>query len=762
MRDAMSNQIRKHYQRKLLEFFESHSGHAFKARALSRELKVPNRDYRRFRELLRGMTEAGQITRYKGNQYGKAVKPILVNGKLQVKTQGYGFLIRDDGREDVFISQKNMGSAIHGDRVQVQVWAHQAGKLPEGQVKNILERKRDRVVGIFLEARAYNYLIPDDFKINRDIYLSPADSARAQPGQKVVAEITDWGDAGRMPSGRVIEILGYPDDPGVDVLSVARGFDLHEQFSPLVEQEVAQVSGNHLEEEVSRRLDLRKGLIFTIDPEDAKDFDDAVSLIQLDGGNYQLGVHIADVSHFVPLGSPTDREALARGMSVYLVDRVVPMLPEKLSNELCSLKPQQDRLCYSVIMELNSAGDVVDYQILETVINSRYRLSYDQVHQLINAEESSGLIRESEPDLKSAGRKPEAVTDLNSLDIGALTELKDKLDQMVRLSQVLQDRWEKEGSIDFDAPEPFVRLDKNGKPVELGIRPRYESHRLIEAFMLLANRTVAEHMQMIREKTGLKLPFIYRVHQKPSPEKLEKFTDFVCAFGYDFSPGKKITPKKFQTFLNSIQDPRHKAVIDEVAVRTMMKAVYSTANTGHFGLAFKMYTHFTSPIRRYPDLMVHRLMKAYQRSEPVKLNGRPTLIQIADQITDREIMAQEAERESIRAKQIDYMYDHLGMEFDGIVSGVTAFGFYVEIPEFMVEGLVSVRDLTDDYYIYDEKRWQLKGESTGRVYRLGDSVQVQIVRIHREMRRLDFILVAEPGPRPKPASKNRRKPYRHH
>jgi ribonuclease R len=758
----MSNRIRQDYKRKLLEFFESHSGHAFKARALSRELKVPNRDYKRFRELLRGMTETGQITRFKGNQYGKAVKPILVNGKLQVKTQGYGFLIRDDGREDVFISQKNMGSAVHGDRVQVQVWARQVGRLPEGQVKNILERRRDRVVGIFMEARAYNYLIPDDFKINRDIYLNPADSAKARPGQKVVAEITDWGDAGRMPSGKVIEILGYPDDPGVDVLSVARGFDLHEQFSPVVEKEVAQVSDIHSEDEISRRLDLRDSLIFTIDPEDAKDFDDAVSLTQMNGGHYQLGVHIADVSHFLPVGSPTDREALARGMSVYLVDRVVPMLPERLSNDLCSLKPQKDRLCYSVIMELNPAGDVIDYQIRETVINSRYRLTYDLVHQLIHAVESSVLIGENKPGLKSAGRKPEAVSDLEGLDIEELTELKRTLNQMVILSQVLLDRWEKEGSIDFDAPEPFVRLDGNGKPVELGILPRFESHRLIEAFMLLANRTVAGHVQMIRKKTGMKLPFIYRVHQKPSLEKLEKFTDFVRAFGYDFSPGKKITPKKFQTFLNSIQDPRHKAIIDEVAVRTMMKAVYTTANSGHFGLAFKMYTHFTSPIRRYPDLMVHRLMKAYQKPEPVKLNGRPTLAQIADHVTDREITAQEAERESIRAKQIDYMYDHLGTEFNGIISGVTAFGFYVEIPEFMVEGLVSVRDLTDDYYLYDEKRWQLKGESTGKVYRLGDSVQVQIVRIHREMRRLDFILVSEPGPRSQSATKKKRKPYRCH
>lgn len=724
----MSGRIQQQFKKQLIRFFNQHPGKIFKARTLSREFGVQNRDYRLFRQMLKSMAEEGQISRHKGNQYGQYVKPIFATGKLLVKPQGYGFLVREDGGEDIFISQKNMGSALHGDRVEAQVWAHQAGKLPEGKVRNILDRGRERLVGIFMEAHAYNYLIPDDFKINRDIYLDPENSLTAKPGQKVVAEIVDWGDAARMPEGQVVEVLGYPDEPGVDTLSVARGFDLQDDFSEQVEAE-ASLEFRELPNEIARRIDYREKLIFTIDPADAKDFDDAVSLISLENGHIQLGVHIADVSYYVPIESAVDKEAMSRGTSVYLVDHVIPMLPERLSNELCSLKPRSDKLTYSVIMELTSDGDLIDYQIHESVIRSQYRLSYEQVHQLL------GLKAE---ELESTMDEWKAILQTDHEGLMALWQ---NLKQMHGFSRRLFDRWRDEGSIDFDAPEPLVQLDNAGKPLALGVRPRYDSHRLIEAFMLLANRTVAGHVHKLRQTTKLKLPFIYRVHQKPSEEKLQKFTDFVRAFGYVFDPGKKVTPKKFQRFLDGIQDPRHKTVIDEVAIRTMMKASYTTANLGHFGLAFKEYTHFTSPIRRYPDLMVHRLLKAYQMPIPQKLQIRHTLAQIAAQATEREIIAQEAERESIRAKQMEFMMDHLGMEFDGVISGVTAFGFFVEIPEFLVEGLVAVRDLMDDYYVFDEKRLQLKGERTRNVYRLGDTVRVSVARIHREMRKLDFILV---------------------
>ncbi|MBN1780466.1 ribonuclease R [bacterium] len=738
----MSKRMQQRYQKKLLQFFNQNPGKAFKARTLSREFRIPNSDYRLFRQFLKTLAEEGLISRHKGNQYGKFVKPVLVRGKLHVKAQGYGFLIREDGGEDIFVSQKNMGSAMHGDTVLVQVWAHQTGKLPEGKVHDILVRRRECLVGIFMESHRYNYVIPDDFKITRDIYVSKPDSLTALPGQKVVVEITDWGDAGRMPEGRILEILGYPDDPGVDVLSVVRGFDLRDRFPESVESEAVSGPEHIPDDALTGRLDYRDRLVFTIDPEDARDFDDAVSLIRLRNGDYELGVHIADVSHFVPVGSAVDREAFSRGTSVYLVDRVIPMLPERLSNDLCSLKPGKDRLAFSVLMEMTPDAELVDYTFRESVIHSRFRLTYAQAQDMIETEAESGSGSQG-------ADRPGSETD---------PFLVQTLKEMQALSIKLLSAWRKNGSIDFDAPEPRVILNEQGKPVALGIRPRLSSHRLIEAFMLLANRTVAEHISRLRQATGMKLPFIYRVHQKPSQEKLDKFAGFARAFGYLFDPGKKITPKKFQQFLDGITDARHKTVIDEVAVRTMMKASYTTANTGHFGLAFKDYTHFTSPIRRYPDLVVHRLLKSYSKPDPKPLSLIPTPSQIAAHATEREIAAQEAERESIRAKQVDFMAGHLGMEFEGIVSGVTSFGFFVEIPEFLVEGLVAARDLEDDYYLFDERQWQLRGERTHKIFRLGDSVKVQVSRVHRETRQIDFVLVRESGTAS--ASRSRRGPGR--
>ena len=726
--------MRKKYEKKLIRFLDQHPEQSYKTRALSRTLNVPNQDYRVFRELLKSMAESDRISRCKGNRYRKYISREMLTGKLHVKAQGYGFLIREDGGEDIFISQKNMGSALHGDHVKVELWAHPAGKLQEGKVREIVKRSRGRIVGLYVESHAYAYVIPDDFKITRDIYIAPDHSGKASPGQKVVAEILDWGEAARMPEGCILEVLGYPDEPGVDVLSVARQYDLPLTFSEIVENEAAVLSEVIAKDEIDGREDYRHWLVFTIDPEDAKDFDDAVSLAVMDNGNYQLGVHIADVSVFVSTGSSIDREALSRGTSVYLVDRVIPMLPERISNQLCSLKPGVDRLTFSVILELAPDGKIEQYRIHESVIQSRYRLSYKHVQKILDAIDSGSHERCFE--VGNHG--------LDKIEPDAFRTLCRVLKQMHILSQKLFENWHQQGAIDFDAPEPCVQLNKSGKPIALGIRPRYDSHRMIEAFMLLANRTVAGHVQQIRQSSGKKLPFIYRVHQKPTREKLDKFTDFVRAFGYEFDPGKKVTSKKFQQFLSGISIPSHKTVIDEVAVRTMMKAVYTTANHGHFGLAFQDYTHFTSPIRRYPDLMVHRLLKSYLKTDPQKLAVKPTLAQIAAQSTEREIIAQEAERESIRSKQVDFMAEHLGMEFNGIISGVTSFGFFAEVPEYLVEGLVSVRDLQDDYYVYNEKKWQLKGEMTGKIYRLGDPVRVQVVRVHREMRKIDFIL-AEAG-----------------
>ncbi len=710
----------KQIEEEILRFLEMHPDQIYKSRELAKHLGVANRDYQGFKRMVRQLAEEKKIFRHKGSKYGKSQKPTIVTGVLHVKTQGYGFVLRDDGGEDVFVSQRNMNTALHHDKVKVLLWAQPVGKLPEGKVAEILERGHTKIVGTFQEAKTYNYVIPDELKITRDVLVHEKNRGEALPGQKVVVEITAWGDSRRIPEGKVVEVLGYPYEKGVDILSVAHGFDLPLAFPETVEEEVEKLPQEIPSSFKAGHLDLRSKLIFTIDPEDAKDFDDAVSLEHLPDGSLLLGVHIADVSKFVPPASALDREALRRGTSVYLVDRVVPMLPEKLSNDLCSLKPGEDRLTYSVLMKLTPEGVLKDYTIRESVIKSKYRLTYKQVQKIID-ESKTGIKKEQ-------GKSEDK-------------DLRKTILDMLKLSRKLNERWHKTGRIDFDAPEAEVILDERGRPVDIRIKERTESHKLIEAFMLLANRTVAEHIHHLRQETAHKFPFVYRVHEKPKGEKLEEFIRFVRVLGYTFNPGKKITPKKFQLLLQEVAGTKHEVIVEDIALRTMMKAVYSTRNAGHFGLAFKNYTHFTSPIRRYPDLTVHRLLKAYSKDKPEHPQLVARLSKICEISTEREIKAQEAERESIRAKQVEFMEDRVGDEFDGVISGVTSFGIFVEIPEYLVEGLVHISDLGDDYYIYDEKNYRLVGRDRNRVYALGNPVRVQVVRVLREMRKIDFVLV---------------------
>jgi len=718
---------------RVLRLLESRPDQVYKSRELAKLLKVSNRDYQPFKKIVRQLAQEGKISRHKGARYGLPREPVEVTGVLHVKTQGYGFVLRDDGGEDVFVSQRNMGTALHRDRVKVLLWARPKGRLPEGKVQEILKRGHERIVGMIQEARTYNYVIPDELKISRDIYVSEKDRGKAQAGQKVVVEITKWSDGRRMPEGRVVDVLGYPDEKGVDILSVIHAFQLPTDFPKAVLEEVEHLPGENQFMALEHRLDLRDKLVFTVDPEDAKDFDDAVSLGRLPNGNRLLGVHIADVTHFVTAKSAVDREALRRGTSVYLVDRVIPMLPERLSNELCSLRPGQDRLAYSVMMELNAEGTVVDYQIRESIIRSAYRLTYHQAQEILD--DSKGTVNKGDGNSKPSERK--SITQKDKRLLG------ETLREMADVSRILFRGWEQYGSIDFDAPEAEVILDDRGRPVRLGIRERLQSHRIIESFMLLANRTVAEHIQWLSREKGSKHPFVYRIHERPQGEKLDEFVRFVKALGYSFDIGKRATPKKFQSLLNQVKGTRYEILVEEVALRTMMKAVYATQNVGHFGLAFKQYTHFTSPIRRYPDLTVHRLLKAYSQDGTSSVPLVAKLSSICEIATQREIVAQEAERESIRAKQVEFMEDHLGEEFDGIISGVVSFGIFVEIPEYLVEGLVHINDLDDDYYVHDELRYCLVGQTKGKVFRLGDGVRVQVVRVMRDMRKIDFILVNE-------------------
>lgn len=696
---------------KLLKLFEQNPKQTYKPKQLAKILKVSEDKYQPFKRKLKKMVDDGKIFRHKKGKLGQGLKTSEVVGKIQVKTQGYGFLIIEDSKIDIFISQKNMGTALQGDTVRAVLFAHFRGKNQEAKVVEIVKRARTNIVGIFQQGKDWGVVIPDEQKIQHDFQIARENQLNAKNGQKVVAHLLAWEDERQHPQGKIVEILGDPDQPGVDIIAIARSFDLPDQFSKRVLDEADKITKPIPESEIERRLDWRNELTFTIDPEDSKDFDDAVSLKKLENGNFLLGVHIADVSFFVREGSKLDNESYNRGTSVYLVDRVIPMLPEHLSNEICSLKQKTDRLTFTVLMEMTPSAELVNYEIKESIIRSDRRFAYEEVQDIIEQKEENN-------------------------------KFSDTILQMFELSKKLIEKRRARGSLDFSSHEARVILDEKFKPVAIKKMERKDSHRLIEEFMVLTNSVVAKHVDLIlKEKTGTQLPLPYRIHERPSVEKLKDFRRFLNALGIDFPSKKRITPKMFQGIQNSIKGTDRQFLIEEVMIRSMMKAKYSTNNEGHFGLALKYYCHFTSPIRRYPDLMVHRLLKKYLQSTkqiPIKKNE---LEKICSQAVEMEIRAMKAERASIKAKQLEFMIDKIGETFHGIISGVTSFGIFVEIIEFLIEGLVHITNLDDDYYTFDETRFSLTGTYQGKNYQLGDRVMVRVVLVNPQEGIIDFELV---------------------
>ena len=684
-----------------------------KLKELAILLNVPKEQREELKQVLNLLLAEGKISVSKKGKFGKAEAFALV-GVFSGNARGFGFVAIEGQEEDVFIPADRTGGAFHGDRVQIVIDSEGRGGRPEGTVVRILEHANETLVGTYEKGKGYGFVIPDNQRISKDIFIPQGCSQGAVSGHKVMVKIRDFGEKkGKKPEGVITEILGHIHDPGVDILSIVRAYNLPEDFPGAVKNQLKQVPDEVKKDSWAGRKDLRALPTVTIDGEEAKDLDDAIS-IERAGEGYRLGVHIADVSHYVQEHTPLDEEAFKRGTSVYLVDRVIPMLPHKLSNGICSLNEGEDRLALSCLMEIDSQGNVTGHEIAETVIRSDRRMTYTAVNAI--------------------------VTDHDPQVTAEYAEFAEMFLLMKELADILRKKRHARGSIDFDFPESKIVLDEKGKPLEIKAYERNAATRIIEDFMLLANETVAE------DYFWQELPFLYRTHDKPDEDRMKRLGTFINNFGYVLRmPGGQVYPKEIQKLLDKVEGTPEELLISRLTLRSMKQAKYTTENTGHFGLAARYYTHFTSPIRRYPDLQIHRIIK---ESLHGGLTGKrishyeKILPQVAVQTSALERRADEAERETDKLKKVQYMERFIGQEFEGVISGVTSWGFYVELPN-TVEGLVHISELRDDYYVFLEERYELSGEMTGKTYKLGQTIRVQLTGCDRFSKTIDFIPAKE-------------------
>ena len=686
-----------------------------KEKELAAFMQVHPEEREELKTILNELLMEGRLQISKRGKYSKGEEGGGLVGTFISHPKGFGFVEIEGRSEDLYIPESGVNGAFHQDQVQVELLKGQGGRRQEARIVKILSHGLTKVVGTYQKSKSFGFVIPDLEKISTDIYIPAEGSKGAVTGHKVVVELTDYGDDKHKPEGRITEILGHVNDPGVDILSIVKGYDLPVEFEEKLLNQAERVGKPVSEADMAGRRDLRSLQMVTIDGEDAKDLDDAVSLTR-EGENYCLGVHIADVSNYVQENSALDREALNRGTSVYLVDRVIPMLPHTLSNGICSLNQGEDRLALSCLMKVNKKGEVISYEIAETVICVDRRMSYTAVRKILE-EGDLELIQEYE-------------------------ELVPMFQDMQELAAILRKKRRQRGSIDFDFPESKIILDQKGNPVSIEPYERNVATDLIEDFMLLANETVAQHFYW------MEVPFLYRTHETPDTEKIEKLATFIHNFGYHIkikTSDHEVHPKEIQKLLASIEGTEEEALIARLALRSMKQAKYSVECTGHFGLACACYCHFTSPIRRYPDLQIHRIIKEQLRGRLMEKridHYKEILPEGARQTSRLERRADEAERETDKLKKAQYMKHHIGETLEGIISGITAWGIYVELPN-TVEGMIHVARLTGDYYYYKEETFEMVGRDTGRCFKLGQRLKVFVDSVDMVSKSVDFLLAED-------------------
>ncbi len=711
-KDGNSMEHMEERKSRILSFMRDYAYKPLQLNELVMVLDVPQSDRSQFQQLLDTMEKEGLIIKTRKERYGVPERMGLVAGRFQGHGRGFGFVIPDSGEEDVFIPANALNGAMHGDRVIARLNRQSnSDRRKEGEILQIIEHVNKTIVGKFDRSENFGFVIPDHTRLSGDIFIPKEHIKGAQKGQKVVVEITKWPEKNRNAEGRITEVLGDEGETGVDVMSIIRAYGIPYEFPEEVLHEAERAPKEVSQAELKGRRDLRGLRMVTIDGEDARDLDDAISIELLPDGKYRLGVHIADVTHYVREGSALDNEALLRGTSVYFPDRVIPMLPRELSNNICSLNAHVDRLAFSVMMDIDFMGNVSKHEIFESVIHIRERMTYTHVYS---------ILEEDNQELKE--RYKEHLEDFT---------------HMKNLSSILKEKRKRRGAVDFEFDEAKVIVDDHGKPIEIKRYKMTVANSIIEEFMLLCNEVVSEHFYWIG------VPFVYRIHEDPDPEKMETLNTILSTFGYKLKGYRDVHPKALQDIIQQIKGKPEEKAINMIMLRSLQKARYSDIHDWHFGLAAEYYSHFTSPIRRYPDLIIHRIMKEQlsgKLDEKRISHYKGILPGITKSNSERERSAQDAERDVVDLKKAEYMLDKVGQHFEGIISSIAAFGMFVELDN-TIEGLIRLSTMDDDYYSYDERALCLIGERTRRIFRIGDKVKVQLVKVTPEARQIDFILI---------------------